>query len=51
MNDRNFICKYCEKSYLSNAALYTHVKNKHEPKNNSDAPKKTDQAQNQIQQQ
>lgn len=29
MDDRNFICRYCDKSYLSNAALYTHVKNKH----------------------
>lgn len=28
-DERTFVCKYCLKTYLSNAALYTHVKNKH----------------------
>lgn len=30
VDERAFVCKICKKSYLSNAALYTHTKNKHE---------------------
>ena len=26
---RNFSCSYCEKKYLSNPALWTHIKQKH----------------------
>lgn len=39
MNERNHLCKYCGKGYLSNAALYTHVKNKHENKKNKTSEK------------
>lgn len=28
--DRRYICKICDKSYLSYPALYTHTKSKHE---------------------
>jgi len=30
VDERAFVCKICNKSYLSNAALYTHNKTKHE---------------------
>ena len=31
--ERNYKCKFCEKTYLSYPALYTHCKTKHEKKN------------------
>jgi len=30
VDERAFVCKICNKTYLSNAALYTHNKTKHE---------------------
>lgn len=29
-HERTYVCSQCQKSYLSNAALYTHTKTKHQ---------------------
>lgn len=29
-HERTYVCSICQKSYLSNAALYTHTKTKHQ---------------------
>ena len=36
---RDFKCKYCEKTYLSYPALYTHMKQKHDPSSRKEESK------------
>ena len=40
-DERLFKCGQCSKSYLSNAALYTHVKNKHDQNNRNSNKEKS----------